>query len=724
MNAISFQVDNRGVAVITVDVHGEEANRLSSQDMLQIEELLNRIDDVREILENEKEIKAVVLISGKEDNFITGVNLGEVLKITSLEEGRSLSLKAQEVLSRIENCRAPFIAAIHGKCLGVGLEIALACRFRIVTDAPKTLFGLPEVELGLIPCGGGTQRLPRLVGIPHALDMILTGRIVDWKKAMETGLVDEVVPKDILIDVAKKRALEILEKKLKPNRPAKRGFRELLIEKNPVGRKILFNKARKRVVNKTNSNYLAPLMALEAVEVGMNSSFNRGLHVESVYFSELVLSDVSRHLINIFSACDDIKKDPITQNTEIKPRKVEKIAVVGTGFRGRQIAAISADIGVRVRLRDIDMKCAGEALKSCHDYFEVGYSRQSITRNEMEKKLDLISATSDYTGFRMADLVIEAVPEDLELKRKVFKEVESVTGEECIFASNTPFIPISQIAANAKRPGNVIGMHFFSPVHRTPLLEVVVTKDSSEVAIATALEFGKRLGKTPIVVNDGAGFYTTRILTPYLNEAIRLLGEGATVEDVDTAMVEFGFPAGPLTLIDEAGIDGIAKIMAIMYEAFGERLKPPSSIRKLIQDGRLGKKNKRGFYGYNGKEKVDVSVYKLLSNEKILEKPSREEIQERLSLVINNEALFCLQEGIIRSPRDGDIGAVLGFGFPSFLGGPFRYVDSMGTGTTLKRLEYMALRLGPHFYPAALLRDLARQGKRIYPDSDQFYNLA
>ena len=724
MNAISFQVDNRGVAVITVDVHGEEANRLSSQDMLQIEELLNRIDDVREILENEKEIKAVVLISGKEDNFITGVNLGEVLKITSLEEGRSLSLKAQEVLSRIENCRAPFIAAIHGRCLGVGLEIALACRFRIVTDAPKTLFGLPEVELGLIPCGGGTQRLPRLVGIPHALDMILTGRIVDWKKAMETGLVDEVVPKDILIDVAKKRALEILEKKLKPNRPAKRGFGELLIEKNPVGRKILFNKARKRVVNKTNSNYLAPLMALEAVEVGMNSSFNRGLHVESVYFSELVLSDVSRHLINIFSACDDIKKDPITQNTEIKPRKVEKIAVVGTGFRGRQIAAISADIGVRVRLRDIDMKCAGEALKSCHDYFEVGYSRQSITRNEMEKKLDLISATSDYTGFRMADLVIEAVPEDLELKRKVFKEVESVTREECIFASNTPFIPISQIAANAKRPGNVIGMHFFSPVHRTPLLEVVVTKDSSEVAIATALEFGKRLGKTPIVVNDGAGFYTTRILTPYLNEAIRLLGEGATVEDVDTAMVEFGFPAGPLTLIDEAGIDGIAKIMAIMYEAFGERLKPPSSIRKLIQDGRLGKKNKRGFYGYNGKEKVDVSVYKLLSNEKILEKPSREEIQERLSLVINNEALFCLQEGIIRSPRDGDIGAVLGFGFPSFLGGPFRYVDSMGTGTTLKRLEYMALRLGPHFYPAALLRDLARQGKRIYPDSDQFYNLA
>jgi 3-hydroxyacyl-CoA dehydrogenase/enoyl-CoA hydratase/3-hydroxybutyryl-CoA epimerase len=243
------------------------------------------------------------------------------------------------------------------------------------------------------------------------------------------------------------------------------------------------------------------------------------------------------------------------------------------------------------------------------------------------------------------------------------------------------------------------------------------------VAIATALEFGKRLGKTPIVVNDGAGFYTTRILTPYLNEALRLLGDGATVEDVDTAMVEFGFPAGPLMLIDEVGIDGMARIMAIMHEAFGERLKPHSSIKKLIQDGRLGRKNKRGFYSYNGKEKVDISIYELLSLEMILEKPSREEIQERLSLAINNESLLCLQEGIIRSPSDGDIGAVLGVGFPSFLGGPFRYVDSIGAGTMLKRLEYLASRLGPHFTPAGLLRDLVKKGRRLYSDSNSFYNL-
>ncbi|HEX9830075.1 MAG TPA: 3-hydroxyacyl-CoA dehydrogenase NAD-binding domain-containing protein [Thermodesulfobacteriota bacterium] len=723
MNAISFQIDNKGVAVITIDAQNEEANKLTSHDMLQIEEFLNRVDDVREILENEKEIKAIVLISGKEDDFITGADWGEFLKIASVEEGRALSLKTQEVLSRIERCRAPFIAAIHGKCLGVGLEVALACRFRIGTEDPKTMFGLPEVLLGLIPSGGGTQRLPRLVGVPCALDMILTGKTVDWNQAIETGLIDEAVPKDILVDIAKKRALEILEKSTKPNRPAKKGFARLIIEKNPVGRKRLFHKARKSVRDKTNNNYLAPLMALEAVEVGMKSSFNRGLHVESVYFSELVLSDFSRNLINIFLACDDIRKAPATQNAAIKPKKVEKIALVGAGHRGREIAAISADIGVRVRVNDKDMTVVGEALKYCYEYFEEGCGRQAITRLDVEKKFGLISGTSDYTGFRMADLVIEAVPEDLELKRRIFKEVESVTREDCVFASNTPSISVSQIAANAKRPGNVLGMHFFPPVHTTPLLEIVATKDSSEVAIATALEFGKRLGKTPIVVNDGAGFYTTRILTPYLNEALRLLGDGATVEDVDTAMVEFGFPAGPLMLIDEVGIDGMARIMAIMHEAFGERLKPHSSIKKLIQDGRLGRKNKRGFYSYNGKEKVDISIYELLSLEMILEKPSREEIQERLSLAINNEALLCLQEGIIRSPRDGDIGAVLGVGFPSFLGGPFRYVDSIGAGTMLKRLEYLASRLGPHFTPAGLLRDLVKKGRRLYSDSNSFYNL-
>jgi len=635
-----------------------------------------------------------------------------------VEESRALSLKVQEIFSRIENSRAAFIAAIHGACIGMGLELALACRFRVATDDTKTMFSMPEVEVGLIPSGGGTQRLPRLVGITQALEMILTGKTVRWEQAREIGLIDEVVPKEILIDVGKKRALEIVEKKLKLNRVVARNFREFFSEKNPVGRKIVFNRARKTVMNKTNSNNLAPLMALEAVEVGKDSSFNRGLHVESVYFSELALSDVSRQLIKIFLAGEDLKKASAIQSTGIKPRKIEKIAIVGAGQEGVGIAAACADTGLRVRLKDNDIKNAGQGLKSCYDYFQARFDGQSnTTRLQLEKRLDLITATTDYTGFRMADIVFEAVPEDLELKQRVLEDVEKVTREDCIFASHAASIPIAQISANAKRPGNVIGMHLFSTVHKSSLLEVVVTKDSSQAVIAATLQLGRRLGKTPIVVNDGVGFYTTRLLAPYFNEAMRLLGEGAAVEDVDKAMVEFGFPTGPLMLIDEFGIDGIAKIMAIVYEGFGERLKPPSSVRKLIEDGRLGRKNGRGFYSYNGKVRVDSSVYKNLFVERAMENPSREEIQERLSLAMVNEALFCLQECIVRSPMDGDVGAVLGLGFPAFLGGPFRYVDSVGAGTILKKLEYMTTRLGTYFTPAGLLRDLARQGKKVYPDS-------
>jgi len=719
MNIFSFEVDNEGIAVATINLPGEDVNRINQKGMAEIEDLLNRIEDVGEIIgtENDNEIRAVVIISGKEDDFISGADLREILKIASSDQGRSLSLKAQEISSRIEKSRVPFVAAIHGACFGIGLEIALSCTYRVATDDTKTVLGLPEVRLGLIPFGGGTQRLPRLVGIREGLHMILTGEGKNPKRAVEMGLVDEIVPKEILLDIAKKRAHQILEKNLKPKRPWIRTLGWLFYEKNPIGRKALFKRARKGIVRKTNGNYLVPLMSLEAVEIGMNSSFSRGLHVESVYFSEIVVSDTSRQLINLSLAEYDIRKDPVIQNREIKPARVEKIAVVGAGPVGSEIAAISAQIGLRVRLKERDSKSAGEGLKACYDYFEERWRRGEITRLEMEKRLDLISATSDYTGFRRADLVIEALPEDLELKQKVLKEVESVTGEGSVFASNTSTLPLAQIAAHAKRPGNVIGMHFFPPVHKTPLLEIAVTKQTSEKTAATALILAKRLGKTPIVVGDGVGFYTTRILIPYLNEAINLLGEGARVDGIDAAMVEFGFPIGPLTLIDEVGIDVQAKAAGIAYEAFGERLKPSPHIKNLIQEGRTGRKSKKGFYNYNGRKNVDESIYRLFSLEEDGERGlSKEEIQKRVSLAMINEAVLCLEEGIIRNPRDGDIGAVLGFGFPAFLGGPFRYVDSVGAGTVLKRLDTLASRLGPRFTPAALLRDLDRQGKKFYID--------
>jgi 3-hydroxyacyl-CoA dehydrogenase/enoyl-CoA hydratase/3-hydroxybutyryl-CoA epimerase len=709
MNSFSFDIDAQGIGILRMDLPGETVNKLTRDSISEVEDLLNRI-------ENEKGIKTVVLISGKKDNFIAGGDIKEFLKITSIDESRGLSLRVQEILNRIENSRVQFVAAIHGACLGGGLELALACKYRIATDDPKTVLGLPEVQLGLIPGAGGTQRLTRLVGIRHALDMILTGININSKQAKRIGLVDDIAPKEILFDIAKKQALLISLKKLKPRRPWIGNFRELLLEKNPFGRKIIFDKARKEIEKKTHNN-IAPILALEAVEIGTNFGFKRGLHVESAHFGELLVSDVSRHLINIFLSTSAIKKDLVIQNRDIRPKRVEKIGVIGAGFMGSGIAAISTDVGVTIRMKDKDGASVGTGLRAYHNYFAERYKRRTITKIEMEKRLNLISGVSDYTGFGRADLVIEAVFEDLELKQKVLEEVEPVMREDCIFASITSSIPIAQIGSHSRRPGNVIGMHFFSPVRRMPLLEITRTPNTSEQTIATALEFGKRLGKTPIVVKDGVGFYTTRILSPYINEAIHLLDEGAAIDDIDCAMVEFGFPVGPLMLLDEIGIDVGGKIAKIIHEAYGERLKPSLNMEKIVQDERMGRKNKKGFYKYRNKtNEVDKSVYNLLPFRQAREHFSREEIQERLSLGMINEAVLCLEEGIIRSPRDGDIGAVMGLGFPAFLGGPFRYVDSVGARIVVNKLGNLTSRLSPRFTHSQILIDMAREGKKFYRD--------
>ena len=710
MKTFSFELDSEGIGIIRIDLPGEKVNKLRHETLMEMGDLLNRI-------ENGGGIKAAVLISGKEDNFIVGGDINEFLKIAYIDEARTLSLRAQEIVSRIENSRIPFIAAIHGACLGGGLEIALGCKYRIATDDPKTVLGLPEVQLGLIPAAGGTQRLPRLIGISKALELILTGKQINSKKAGRIGLVDELVPKEVLLDVAKKQSLMISLGRIKPKRPRVGSIGEILLEKTPLGRKYILDKTRNEIVKKTHGHYLAPILALEAVEIGIKSGFQRGLHVESAHFGELLLSDVAQQLINIFLATHAIKKEPVTNIPELKPRKVEKIGIVGAGFMGAGIASISADIGVTVRMRDKDDISVGRGLKACYEYFQERYKKQNITKLDIEKGLNLISWTSDYTGFRRADMVIEAVSEELELKQRVLQEAESFTRDDCILASNTSSIPINQLASRLKRRSNVIGMHFFSPVHKMQLLEIVKTNETSELTIATAFEFGRRLGKIPIVVKDGVGFYTTRILSPYINEAIYLLDEGAAVENIDGAMVEFGFPVGPLMLLDEVGIDLGVKIAKLIYEAFGERLKPSSNIEGLVEEGRLGKKNKKGFYAYNNKTKiVDKSVYSLFRFKHAREPFPKEEIQERLALSLINEAVLCLEEGIIRSPRDGDIGAIMGLGFPPFFGGPFRYVDSIGAGVALDKLENLASRLAPRFVPAGLLRNLANHNKKFYSD--------
>lgn len=707
--SLSMDVED-GVAVLTLEQPGESVNKLTFASRDELIELLDQI-------ENDRDVHGVVLISGKPDTFIAGADIDQFLEVRTAADAQRMSREAHRMLDRIEGYRAPIVTAIHGACLGGGLELALACHHRIVTDHPKTILALPEVQLGLIPGAGGTQRLPALVGLRGALDMILTGKNVRPRKALAIGLADEMVHPAILRDVAVKRARE-LGARGRQKRGARRDPAALVLEQNRIGRSVVFRQAREQTVKKTRGHYPAPLAALEAVQASFGDR-EEGFETEARLFGELAVTEVSRQLIFLFYASSALKKDRGVTDAGVQPRDVTRMAVLGTGFMGSGIAAIAAMQGVPVRFKDAAHDRVGAGLRAVRDVLKEQVDRKRITRREFEDQMSLVRGTVEYTGFGNVDLVVEAVFEDLAVKHTVLAEAETVIPERAIFASNTSTIPIAQIAEASARPNNVIGMHFFSPVHRMPLLEVIVTPQTDSEVTATVVAFGKRLGKTVIVVNDGPGFYANRILTPYINEAGRLLDEGVAIDAVDRALVDFGFPVGPITLVDEVGIDVAGKAGQVMAHAFGDRMSPSESLRLVVESGRTGRKGKKGFYRYDEagkKQGVDESAYELLPTGSRRSEVSSLDIRDRTVLAMVNEALRCLEEGIIRSPRDGDIGAVFGIGFPPFRGGPFRYVDSTGAAAVLRRLEELDGRFPGRFTPADLLREMAGRGSRFYPE--------
>ena len=702
MNALHRELLDDGVLVVTLDVPGEKVNTLSRA-------LMNELDVALGEIESSMGVTAVVLRSGKPEGFIAGADIRDFGTIRSALEAETLSRGGQAILNRLEALPFPVVAAIHGAALGGGLEVALACRYRIATDDPKTVLGQPEVQLGLIPGAGGTQRLPRLVGLPSGLDLVVTGRSLKAGRALKAGVVDEVVPVPVLLSAARRAALALAVGTLQPKR---RG----ITLQDRLLRPIIFRKARASVMEKTHGHYPAPLRAIDAIEKGTGRSLEEGLKIEARHFGELAVSDVSRALVSVFFATQEIKKDAgYPEGTDA--REVEKLGVMGGGLMGAGIAGSAVEAGALVRLKDASREALGRALRHAREGFDERRRRGSLTRLDVQRRMDRLSVTTDDTGFGQADLVIEAVFEDLDVKRQVLAEVEARTAEDCVFASNTSSLPIGEIALGSRRPARVLGMHFFSPVEKMPLLEVVVTPHTDAWATATAVTFGRRLGKNVIVVRDGPGFYTTRALAPYLNEACRVVEEGAAVEDVDRALVDFGFPVGPLTLLDEVGIDVGAKVSKILHHAFGERLAPPESMVRVIDDGRLGRKNGRGFYRYEGGQKkgVDASIYALQPGGAARRTMDAREIQDRLVFAFLNEAVLCLQEGILRSARDGDVGAIFGLGFPPFLGGPFRYLDHLGARFATSVLETLASRHGERFRPASLLQDMARDERSFHP---------
>lgn len=705
-----------GIAVVTIDLPGESQNTLKAAFITEAHALLDR-------LEQDSAVQGVVFISGKPGSFIAGADINMLQACRTAAEATELSKAGQRFFDRLANFKVPMVAAIDGACLGGGLELALACHGRICTDQPKTALGLPEVMLGVLPGSGGTQRLPRLIGIPAALDLMLTGKHLNAQKARRLGLVDDVAPATILLPSA-----IALAKKLRSTRPVRnnaslfsvKGLTKLVLEDNPLGRRILFQQAREQVMGKTRGHYPAPLRIIDCVEIGASRGLKKGLEAEALGFGELAVTPQARQLMHLYFATTALKKDSGVADARVQPRPVRKVGVLGAGLMGAGIAYVTANKArVPVRLKDKEAAGLNRGMAYLDRLLQKRLKRRSITSFEAGLERHRVMPTLDFSGFHNVELVIEAVFEDLPLKHRMIADVEAHCPATTIFATNTSSIPITKIAAAAQRPENVIGMHYFSPVEKMPLLEVITTPQTAPEVIATTVDFGRKQGKTVIVVQDGAGFYVNRILAPYMNESGYLLTEGVAIDAIDQALVQFGFPVGPLTLLDEVGIDVGSKVGPILHQAFGERMKAAGVADRLLADGRYGRKSKKGFYRYEGVKKgekpVDKTVYGVLgvSGAKAMD---AQEIVERCVLLMLNEAARCWDEGVIRSARDGDIGAVFGIGFPPFLGGPFRYADSLGIAELLAKLEHYRQRLGERFAPAEILVRMARENRTFHTD--------
>lgn len=708
-----FELNNDGVATVLIDRADEPINTLGVSLLTELVDVVDRLEQA--------DVKAVVFGSSKRD-FLAGADIRMFADISSPDQAVEALTALHGVFNRIEALHTelgkPVVAAIHGACLGGGLEFALTCSSRICSTSQKTQLGQPEVQLGLIPGGGGTQRLPELIGLAAGLEMVMGGKPVTAYKAKKLGLVDETVPAALLLQIAQQRAIDLIDATSDEQRAtldmSSDGLQKYAIEKNPAGRKLLWKKAYDTMITQTKGHYPAPKRAFEAVRIGVEQGRAAGMAAEIRFFAELVMTPESAALRSLFFATTALKSDTGI-DSDAQPIDVSNVAVLGGGLMGGGISTVTTlKAQKNVRIKEIDVAGVGRGLAYVDKIVRKQAKRRRMSPFEVDQILNRVTGSATWTGFGNTDVVIEAVFENLDLKRSIVEAVEGATREDTIFASNTSTLPITLIAEASDRPEQVVGMHYFSPVEKMPLLEIITTDKTADWVTATAVQLGKDQGKTVIVVNDGTGFYTSRILGPYSNEAAFLLEEGASVQAIDMAMEDWGFAVGPLLLADEVGIDVGAHVAIIMQDAFGDRMKGPHMMKGLIEDDRKGRKNGRGFYIYDDGKRagVDPTVYDALGVGPRVP-VSKKDVTERLTLAFINEAALCLQEGVLRSARDGDVGAVFGLGYPPFRGGPFFTVDQMGTDVVVSKLEALEARFGERFAPAQILKDHAESGEKL-----------
>ncbi len=713
VNKESIKIVNKGdIALVEFDLPGEKVNKLSSPVMKRLKEVVEEL--------KASSYKAAILISRKKKIFIAGADIEEIKRLKTKEEYKLVLDEAHLIFNALEDLKIPTIAAIHGACMGGGCELILACDYRIATTDKSTKIGLPEVKLGIFPGFGGCIRLPRVVGLQSALDIILAGKSVISKKALKIGLIDKAVPAELLEEQAMILANEIVSgKKSKRQKTFKaKGVANKLLD-GPL-KSVVYKQARKMTLKQSKGFYPAPIAALDVIKKTYKKmKREKALAVEVAAFCEVAITDISKHLINLFFMMEGIKKKTGVADTSVKPLPVKDIAVMGAGTMGGGIAYVAADKGIATRMKDISNEALAIGFGAARKIWNKKLKRRRITKYDLDQKMNLISGGLDFASFQSKDVVIEAIVEDMKIKKMVLAQTEAETSENCIIATNTSSLSVNEMGVDLKRPENFLGMHFFNPVDKMPLVEVIRGEKTSDEAVATIFDLSKRMGKTPVVVKDSVGFLVNRLLLPWMSEAVYMLEEGCDMAKIDRYYThKFGMPMGPFRLMDEVGLDVCVKIIKIFNKALGDRFEVPAIVQKLSESDRLGNKNKKGFYKYNEKgraEGIDESVYTEFGVTKgSANIDEKQAIERGMFRMINEASRALIEEKVVETAGECDLAMIMGTGFPPFRGGLLKYADELGSDYVVGQLEVYASKYGKRFEPSQAMNNLAKSKRSFY----------